>query len=53
MDFTKCELDLYKTYSGKEAKKSIIYNGKSHMLKFRGEDRGKEVYSDLSEFPNS
>ena len=50
MDFTKCELDLYKTYSGKETKKSIIYNGKSHMLKFRWEDRGKEVYSDLSEF---
>lgn len=40
MDFSNCEYDLYKSYSGKQPKLPIKYNGKSYILKYREEDKG-------------
>ena len=50
MDFSNCEYDLYKSYSGKQPKLPIKYNGKSYILKYREEDKGQPVYSDISEY---
>ncbi len=40
MDFTKCEINKFKTYGGANgAKRGIVYNGETYMLKFPQETK--------------
>ena len=55
IDFTECEINIYKYYGGKNGRKiCIVYNGENYMLKFPGVNEGisKHGYSNncISEY---
>ena len=55
IDFTECEINIYKYYGGKNGGKiCIVYNGENYMLKFPGVNEGisKHGYSNncISEY---